>query len=129
MGCDIHGMVQMQEHGGWWDILRLEMPGRDYSLFSCLAGVRGSEDHVPPRGAPEDFACWHEGECVESDCFECPHAPDSHTPTWLTASEFHEALERRAGLLMMGVGVGWVAVGRALEALGEQGRIVLWFDN
>jgi hypothetical protein len=59
MGCDIHMYPEFRWGGddGWdsfgWGSFN---PGRDYSLFACLAGVRGEEEPVvAPRGIPDDL--------------------------------------------------------------------------
>lgn len=60
MGCDIHCYVEYRrtdEDGGWWSFGGRINPGRNYSTFSNLAGVRGSlpKTGVEPRGIPEDL--------------------------------------------------------------------------
>jgi hypothetical protein len=77
MGCDIHCYLEYRERRlpadadeyrrRWRDFGRRINPGRNYRIFSCLAGVRGaaSEAVVPPRGKPDDMGyaaaddLWH----------------------------------------------------------------------
>lgn len=55
MGTDINIMLQKKEKGKWVDKGELEL-GRNYQLFSVLAGVRGSSKPIAyPRGLPDDF--------------------------------------------------------------------------
>ncbi len=56
MGCDIHIYPEYQIHGGWSSLATNVNPGRDYELFTKLAGVRGDpkEALIPPRGVPAD---------------------------------------------------------------------------
>ena len=63
MGCDIHLYVEYRNpkwNGESWHNFGSETnPGRDYNVFSHLAGVRtGGEtiEHPPPRGMPKDAA-------------------------------------------------------------------------
>ncbi len=59
MGCDIHCYVEYRRKGGsyWSDFGSRINPGRNYELFSVLAGVRGNATPlVPPRGIPSDLA-------------------------------------------------------------------------
>lgn len=64
MGCDIHVYPEyagFEKDGGGthWSPLASEChPGRDYDLFSKLAGLRGDEGNqmIPTRGMPDDAA-------------------------------------------------------------------------
>lgn len=59
--------------------------GRDYELFSVLAGVRNRLDIrpiAPPRGVPEDV-----GEAVRAAWNAARHYPDIHTASWLSLRE------------------------------------------
>ncbi len=60
MGCDIHLYVEYRKGYDAWDNFGLRFnPGRDYWLFSRLAGVRETEGHpcvFPVRGMPTDPA-------------------------------------------------------------------------
>ena len=109
MGCDIHMFVEIHRHDrdfkdGWRDadnyqkdywntdkrvteLSRFEKvpiwDGRDYTLFSILAGVRNSNNIKPvkePRGFPEDC-----NESIKNQYEEW--GIDAHTPSWLTLKE------------------------------------------
>ena len=65
MGCDIHMVMEYRAAPGaedqapwWWSFGGVCNPGRDYSLFNRLAGVRGPEDGalIPARGLPATFS-------------------------------------------------------------------------
>jgi hypothetical protein len=59
VGCDIHMYAEFRRDGSehWWGIGKRWNPGRNYSLFGHLAGVRSVVDPVvEPRGFPEDAA-------------------------------------------------------------------------
>ena len=65
MGCDIHMVMEYREVPGaedpapwWWAFGGVCNPGRDYSLFNRLAGVRGPEDGalIPACGLPAAFS-------------------------------------------------------------------------
>lgn len=59
MGCDIHCYIEYQskETGRWNDFGGKINPGRNYYMFSLLAGVRGEESSAlfPPRGLPDNL--------------------------------------------------------------------------
>lgn len=58
MGCDIHCFLEFKYNDGQWESFSKKIrPGRDYEVFSFLAGVRGYGDIQPlvdPRGFPKD---------------------------------------------------------------------------
>ena len=65
MGCDIHMVMEYRAAPGaedpapwWWAFGGVCNPGRDYSLFNRLAGVRGDVDGalIPARGLPAAFS-------------------------------------------------------------------------
>ena len=65
MGRDIHMVMEYRAVPGaedpapwWWSFGGVCNPGRDYSLFNRLAGVRGPEDGalIPARGLPATFS-------------------------------------------------------------------------
>ncbi len=65
MGCDIHMVMEYRAVPGaedqtpwWWEFGGVCNPGRDYVLFSRLAGVRGPVGGalIPARGLPEAFS-------------------------------------------------------------------------
>lgn len=100
MGCDIHMYVEYRndnnwrpgdyfvKDGDWADDNGFERKeihgGRNYSLFSTLAGVRDySEKIVPvsePKGIPDDACRYTKKQFNE-------WGSDAHTPSYLTLSE------------------------------------------
>jgi hypothetical protein len=57
MGCDIHCYVEFKRPD-WdnWDGFGGRInPGRHYSMFGFMAGVRTDNPHVEPRGVPDDL--------------------------------------------------------------------------
>jgi len=55
MGCDIHLYIEYKNGDQWSNFGRRINPGRNYSLFGSLAGVRCESDHITPRGVPDDI--------------------------------------------------------------------------
>ena len=92
MGCDIHVYMEKKnkEYGEWETInlYRIDQysndielvnaySGRDYVLFSILAGVRGWENpFISPRGIPEDASTKLEQIWAGDKEDYC------HTPSW-----------------------------------------------
>lgn len=61
MGCDIHMVIEYRdEHRREWCAFTGPLnPGRNYALFSRLAGVRnyeGVDPAIPPRGRPSNLS-------------------------------------------------------------------------
>lgn len=161
MGCDIHCYVEYywpgEDHSNgkkrWRDFGQRINPGRNYTLFGYLAGVRRDVTPVvPPRGVPRDLAwaasddywLWLEGKdraraarWVEQGDSVYRHNdagepqwvshPDYHTHSWLTPDEFEKAL------VLAGETTGeyraLLAAMRSLEKDGDKVRLVFWFDN
>jgi hypothetical protein len=130
MGCDIHPTVQWLEyparngHADYWSSLSWEPMswGRDYTLFSRIAGVRCQVDHktypcpcavVAPRGYPDGFSVGDRNH------------DDLHTPTWLTLDE----LKKAAGGDSMADVYATIAAMEEFERRGFKTRIVFAFDN
>lgn len=59
MGCDIHMYVEYKpsDESSWYSFGREINPGRDYDLFTAIAGVRGDarDAAVQARGLPDDL--------------------------------------------------------------------------
>ena len=97
MGCDIHAHVeyrypnQREDDAGWFHAASVNI-NRWYSLFGAMAGVRREDVKpvAPPRGFPGDAAWAAREEYEETN-------GDAHTPSWLTPSEFRQAVERVSG--------------------------------
>lgn len=97
MGSDIHYTFQKKENGIWKDIDGLERGydenwkpkefniGRNYILFSVLAGVRNRWDIKPiaePRGLPEGIQ-----EEYDDEYQEWYNEYGDHSYSWLTSTE------------------------------------------
>jgi hypothetical protein len=133
-------------------------PGRHYGIFAKLCGVRGYGEIkpiTPPRGLPEginykvnnantlfidDDSPDGEG-CCSSEMAErwikegiskrvSDHRithPDWHSHSWVTTEELQKVL-----MELENVDTEWKAVLKVamyFEELGEETRIVFWFDN
>jgi hypothetical protein len=154
MGCDYHPHIEMQATDGTWhraeDIVpdpwydpnepvsnwnqpevrdQWGKPGRNYELFTMLAGVRGPEHMAitPPRGIPDDVG---DETRAEYEAWSI----DAHTPTWYTARELAANSEG-----FKAVGAEWFVTGvidrmiaLADEELGgdpDKIRCIIFFDN
>lgn len=83
MGCDIHLHVEVKLHGKWEHYAALS-PGRNYEIFSKIAGVRGQERPLAaPRGLPTDVTAL---TAISS----LGYGADGHTHTWLSSDEVKE---------------------------------------
>lgn len=106
MGCDIHLYVEKRLKSGEWAFVRdlnetinsdglrpwamqgkpvggfWKLSGRNYNLFSLLAGVRG--DGPEAKGLPGDVSDYLQ---EESDRY----SSDGHSHSWSTPLEFMEA--------------------------------------
>ena len=100
MGCDIHVVLERKIEDKWQGVFVYRVTdanaiqkvepydGRNYELFSILAGVRGShEPLIDPRGLPNDMS----GATLEIiDWWE----GDYHTPTWYDMFELNTFADR-----------------------------------
>ena len=85
MGCDIHTHVEIKKKNKWihTDEVPEEFEGRNYSIFSVLAGVRSSFNVKPisePKGIPEDISKETKESIKEWD-------GDGHSHSYLTLRE------------------------------------------
>jgi len=129
MGTDIHMYVEIDRGKGWetgdeWDSGHVPYDlqvytGRNYRLFSRLAGVRRDWDIEPIsklRGIPED-AC-REVRRLWNDYGE-------HTPTWLRLDEILNAdIEESQAFLDA---IRGLPLRYNLDP--EKIRLVFWFDS
>lgn len=88
MGCDIHFHIEYKVDNHWEYDQTLSKKcdrdiGRNYSLFSILAGIRGAYDPmIEPRNVPKDLSL------QLSEIWNVWNGGDGHTPTYYTMSEF-----------------------------------------
>lgn len=95
MGCDIHAYVEYIYDGDTYTNVFCYGEinfGRDYELFSLIAGVRGiSTPIVSPRGFPNDCIKNGDTSIFESNFLVAEeyrkYGSGAHTPTWLTLDE------------------------------------------
>lgn len=154
MGCDIHLKVEMYgpdeawhraEDVGpnqWYDpeskgvygqkeIRQEWYDGRNYELFSVLAGVRGyGPPIIEPRGIPADVSLETKDEWNY-------WGGDAHTPHWYSLREL--LIAEKEGVFDPAVyGQEFLTkvvdrmkdlANEELDGDGERIRIVLWFDN
>jgi len=136
MGCDIHAYIEVVHKGDqqreFVDDFGHIYLGRNYELFSLMAGVRGGlEPVVGPKGIPTNISPGVHSAFTEWGI-------DAHTPTWLSLEELFEVRERYEK-----EGETFVprTLNAALAAMCElqcfddndreiaSPRLVFWFDN
>lgn len=97
MGCDIHFHTEVFDGNEWqrakeklvdgpcgWKEDAYTYDGRNYDLFSILAGVRGAESPLSePRGVPEDASSEVSKAYTDWDL-------DAHSASWFTLKELLE---------------------------------------
>lgn len=125
MGCDIHFYVEKRRGDAWTFVEEPDEPGRNYELFSVLAGVQPQPGYpvaVPRRGLPDDVS---EGVQTEWDFWEA----DGHSPSWLLLSEALAIPWERFPETW--VFERFVALLRSLAESEDPTavRLVFWFDN
>ena len=139
MGCDIHAYVEYcnPELGAegkpyWVSWGHRFNPGKNYLLFTLMAGVRGDPDAAlfEPRGIPNPLG-WTSQEDWLLDHSDC------HTPSWLAVKEFKKVLrayvhqtkkESRSGKPPPEY-AALLAAMEALETWKYKVRLVFWFDS
>jgi hypothetical protein len=86
MGCDVHMTVEVNEYGRWEGYLVNPYIGRNYTLFSFMAGVRGYfPESKEPRGMPTDAS----NETLEFH----NKSQDFHSASYLSLAELREVVE------------------------------------
>ena len=160
MGCDIHAYLEViskRDSDGrqFVDCVSEPSIGRDYDLFGRMAGVRGGDALVGPKGIPKDLS-WrsqvaftlridsdenasdYSGFVAETDKRNwinewydkerrLIYHPDWHTPSWLSTREFEECCEGyEAGTYPRILLASMIEIGKG--RLGKA-RLVFWFDN
>jgi len=131
MGCDIHGVMEVDYFGDqtyWSGVVNLGVLDRYYGMFANLAGVRdyGEADPIAPdRGMPDNPS--HMTKVAYEEWAE-----DAHSLTYLTVDEFFKAdllgIEDNKWMK------GWKAVYEMAKALSEiygneNVRLIIWFDS
>lgn len=121
MGCDIHVVLEYHSECEWKPAFYgtvLHLP-RDYKMFGSMAGVRDSsiEPVVEQRYVPEGW---------DEDDFSNIRDHASHSFSWLTSTEFEEAIKRGNGGAEYKV---VLAMMRGFEMCGYPSRIVFGFDS
>lgn len=143
MGCDIHTFIEKKVNGKWEPIFlyridgnhpELAYPynGRNYELFSILAGVRGWHNAlVDLRGLPTDIS---EGVSREYDWW----GNDAHSMTWYDLFELslfekeHRNEEGYEYLTEFYNSIRFylnIAQEYVYNLEPNQYRVIMWFDN
>lgn len=127
MGCDIHCYLEDcyedREGKKHWSLWAEIHPGRNYTMFEAMAGVRGDPTNAPfpQRGLPADISYGvrlHSHLMIDDGRTGCSMAdaerwakhgnkfwpsdtnrqmiehPDWHSYSWLTVSELKEVMDR-----------------------------------
>lgn len=140
MGCDIHAHTEIKVNGEWHHYSQPDI-GRDYALFTRMAGVReaeGIETIASPRGLPSDITFTTRFDAEQH------WGVDGHSHSWLGCKELAALVEwydeRHADKDWLGWefrGLGYLFGNRwdfhtnsydYPEGL-QDARIVFWFDN
>jgi len=88
MGCDIHAHAEIKVNGVWQHYNHPRI-GRDYELFTRMAGVRQVESVTPispPRGLPRNLS-------FTTKLDRKNDGVDGHSDSWLSSEEVAELCE------------------------------------
>jgi hypothetical protein len=126
MGCDIHAHVELKINDKW-EHYSEPLIGRNYRLFSKLAGVRSvPEDDSAPiakdRGIPQDISFITKMDLER-------WGGDAHSHSWITGKEADDIEEWVREKLKEGFSqppFGYV-FGNGLGR--DDVRVVFWFDE
>lgn len=158
MGCDIHAYPEYLEFDRWWSIGGDINPGRDYSVFTELAGVRGSsETALEPKGIPSDLGFAAYGDywlyIVEKEDLDPCTCTKENAERWVNCkvSRYYNEEKRRVSdpdahnaswvtleefkkcienaELVSPIYYGLAAMLEEIEVRGFKTRLVFWFDN
>lgn len=151
MGCDIHCYVEYKRKDSthWNSFGERINPGRNYTLFGLLAGVRGDDSPLyAVRGIPSDMGYYaasdywlyishdskdQEGNCspeqaekyiqygshYSADSTRVSH-PDWHSHSWLSITEFATVLDRYHTIPLHPSAVEYRALLAAMRVLNEE---------
>lgn len=151
MGCDIHCYVDYKRKDSthWNSFGERINPGRNYTLFGLLAGVRGENSpYYPVRGIPSDIGyCassdyWlyisHDSKDQERNCSPeqaekyiqygshynedrtLVSHPDWHSHSWLSITEFATVLDRYHTIPLHPSAIEYRALLAAMRVLNEE---------
>jgi hypothetical protein len=135
MGCDIHMWLEYSPYAtndgepSWYSFTENYNPGRDYHMFSIMAGVRTDDDSeqlYERRGMPKGKMSWTADEQLKAD-------NDLHSHSWLTFDEFAHCMGTRYLTNEWGPpDVGWDVMLITMKAFNDREvptRILFAFDN
>lgn len=122
MGCDIHMWIEYRTEHDTWEALAEVFPGRNYTLFALMAGVRDGGGIVlwKPRGIAQEM------DIRTSADFD-DWIDDAHHESWLTHSEF-EGVVSRFEAITGGKVAALTAINQMMYHV-PHARVVFWFDN
>lgn len=139
MGCDIHGpYIEALDNPDWWESKGTIEVGRNYTLFSILAGVRSRDRNIlPPIAEARGFPPQADYDATDA---HDDSSDDAHHASWLTVGEIDRYLDVNGDKVTLPTGAPLTVreamqdIVRALpwlRALGdpEKVRLVFWFDN
>jgi len=159
MGADIHMYIQYRDksrintdHSWWRDFGGRINPGRNYDMFSVLAGVRGTADKgFEPKGIPDFELSWHAQSSLyliitedgkDEDCCTLEQAeswgkpiiknalgkpiktlhPDLHSHSWLTVKELEQAYRWYKKESEYGIGLEYRVLLKIMKELEDKGK-------
>lgn len=144
MGCDIHLVIEYSEFEKsdgtpWWSGFGGEFnPGRDYHMFSIMAGVRaegGDEQLFQPRHLPEGDHSWQTRQMLghEDDEGNWVEDSDLHSLSWLTGDEYAQCYANRMlnneyGPPALSYEIILIVLNEFKEH-GQSARVIFAFDN
>lgn len=128
---DIHAHIEFKDGSEWRHFGETDMLGRNYSIFSLLAGLRGPyEAMIDPRGLPSDRSS---GILTYTQYW----GDDGHTHSYLTVKELKKLRKKLKKIAKKDDSFKqeskvyrkiFKTIIQVMESLGEA-RLVFWFDN
>ena len=131
MGTDIHMHAEIKI-GEFWEHYSILEIGRDYDLFSKLAGVRGNDYDIaiaPDRGLPDDVS-------MVTAISRKTWGKDAHSCSYITSEEFMELFKRVSNkhhfyknFLFGNLYMDFFSEAGIFPEELEDFRFVFWFDS
>ena len=123
VGTDIWAYIESKDLNGNHTVADVSLD-RDYRMFSLLAGVGAKCNPIyPPRGLPDD------ANVTIIEIYQ-GLGEFAHTASWLSTNEledvFHAYNDSTEGLSIPTV---YDSTLKTMRHLGEDTRLIFWFDN
>src|SRR5690606_18963706 len=142
MGCDIHAMIEARHEpkdgwGGDWHCCGSLKIVRNYELFALLGGARNYGNSVTPIGkdrftedqlveCDEDY--WD--VCSEPFCVRFKKwGEDGHSHSWVTLDELRQAACESIDVPELSEKADAIVRAHGFDPVGENARLVFFFDN